>query len=60
MKKQENNEYKPFNLEEAKAGRPVCTRNGQEVRIICFNAKRMPETVLKYTKPLKVKWREYP
>lgn len=22
MKKQENNEYKPFNLEEAKAGRP--------------------------------------
>ena len=53
MKKQENNEYKPFNLEEAKAGRPVCTRNGQEVRIICFNAKRMPETVLKYTKPLK-------
>ena len=39
MKKQENNKYKPFNLEEAKAGRPVCTRNGQEVRIICFNAK---------------------
>lgn len=30
MKKQENNKYKPFNLEEAKAGRPVCTRNGQE------------------------------
>lgn len=39
MKKQENNKYKPFNLEEAKAGRPVCTRNGQEVRIICFDAK---------------------
>lgn len=30
---------KPFNLEQAKAGKPVCTRNGQEVRIICFDAK---------------------
>lgn len=39
METKENNKYKPFNLEEAKAGRPVCTRNGQEVRIICFNAK---------------------
>lgn len=39
MKQQENNKYKPFDLEQAKAGRPVCTRNGQEVRIICFDAK---------------------
>ena len=30
---------KPFDLEAAKAGKPVCTRNGQEVRIICFDAK---------------------
>jgi hypothetical protein len=28
---------KPFNLEEAKRGKPVCTRNGDPVRIICFD-----------------------
>lgn len=28
---------KPFNLEEAKAGKPVCTRDGRDARIICFN-----------------------
>ena len=30
---------KPFNLEEAKAGKPVCTRDGKPARIICFNRK---------------------
>lgn len=30
---------KPFNLEEAKAGKPVCTRDGRSARIICFDAK---------------------
>lgn len=30
---------KPFNLEEAKAGKPVCTRDGREARIICFDVK---------------------
>lgn len=30
---------KPFNLCLAKQGRPVCTRNGLPVRIICFNKK---------------------
>ena len=30
---------KPFNLEEAKAGKPVCTRDGRKARIICFDAK---------------------
>lgn len=30
---------KPFNLEAAKAGKPVCTRDGRKVRIICFDAK---------------------
>ena len=30
---------KPFNLEEAKAGKPVCTRDGRKVRIICFDRK---------------------
>lgn len=30
---------KPFNLELAKAGHPVCTRDGHKVRIICFDRK---------------------
>lgn len=30
---------KPFNLEEAKSGKPVCTRDGRKVRIICFDYK---------------------
>lgn len=30
---------KPFNLEAAKAGKPVCTRDGRNVRIICFDCK---------------------
>lgn len=29
----------PFNLEEAKKGRPVCTRDGRKARIICFDRK---------------------
>ena len=39
--KDNNKEYnlKPFNLEEAKAGKPVCTKGGQKARIICFDAK---------------------
>lgn len=28
-----------FNLEEAKKGHPVCTKDGKDVRIICFDAK---------------------
>lgn len=31
---------KEFNLQEAKAGKPVCTRDGRNARIICFDAKR--------------------
>lgn len=27
---------KPFNLEEAKAGKPVCTRDGRRVEILSF------------------------
>lgn len=30
---------KPFDLEAAKAGKPVCTRDGRKARIICFDAK---------------------
>lgn len=35
---------KPFDLEEAKAGKPVCTRDGRKARIICFdlNNKNFP------------------
>lgn len=31
---------RPFDLEAAKAGKPVCTRDGRKARIICFDAKR--------------------
>lgn len=42
IKNQENMEekklnLKPFDLEAAKAGKPVCTRNGRKARIICFD-----------------------
>jgi len=30
---------KPFNIEEAKAGKPVITRGGRDVRILCFDCK---------------------
>lgn len=30
---------KPFNLEEAKAGKPVCTRDGKPARIVCYDKK---------------------
>lgn len=28
---------KEFDLEKAKAGHPICTRDGREVRILCFD-----------------------
>ena len=33
------NSLKPFSLELAKQGKPVCTRDGRKARIICFDAK---------------------
>ena len=30
---------KPFNLEKAKSGKPVCTRDGRKARIVCFDRK---------------------
>jgi hypothetical protein len=30
---------KPFDLEAAKNGAPVCTRDGRDVRIVCFDTK---------------------
>ena len=33
---------KPFDLQAAKSGKPVCTRDGRKVRIICFDSKNDP------------------
>ena len=30
---------KPFNIQKAREGKPVCTRDGRKARIICFDAK---------------------
>lgn len=30
---------RPFNLEKAKEGKPVCTRDGRPARIICYDQK---------------------
>ena len=35
--KEENLTLKPFDFEAAKAGKPVCTRDGRKGRIICFD-----------------------
>ena len=35
--KEKNLNLKPFDLEAAKAGKPVCTRDGRKARIICFD-----------------------
>lgn len=37
MEKRLCNRLKPFNLEAAKAGKPVYTRDGRKARIICFD-----------------------
>ena len=37
---------KPFDLEKAKAGHPVCTRDGRDVRILCFDLKADPYVVV--------------
>lgn len=37
MKVKLNSSLKPFDLEAAKDGKPVCTRDGRKARIICFN-----------------------
>ena len=34
---------KPFDIQKAREGKPVCTRDGRKVRIICFDAKRKNE-----------------
>ena len=37
LKSQESVQMKPFDLEAAKAGKPVCTRDGRKARILCFD-----------------------
>lgn len=39
MKVKLNSSLKPFNLEAAKAGKPVCTMDGRKARVICFDTK---------------------
>lgn len=39
MDKIDTNKLKLFDLEAAKAGRPVCTRDGRKVRIVSFDMK---------------------
>lgn len=34
---------KPFNLQKAKAGKPVCTRDGRKARIVCFDREYLYE-----------------
>ena len=38
-KNMETSNLKPFNLKDAKSGKPVCTRDGRKARIICFDLK---------------------
>ena len=38
IKDKEKCNLKPFDLEAAKSGKPVCTRDGRKARIICFDA----------------------
>ena len=37
--KSSKSKLKPFDLKAAKAGKPVCTRDGRKARIICFDAE---------------------
>ena len=37
MKVKLNSSLKPFDIEAAKSGKPVCTRDGRKARIICFD-----------------------
>ena len=37
---------KPFDIQKAREGKPVCTRDGRKARIICFDAKRMHQPII--------------
>ena len=42
---------KPFDLQAAKSGKPVCTRDGRKARIICFDAKSSLPLIALITQP---------
>ena len=46
IKLQETIQMKPFSLDAAKQGKPVCTRDGRKARIICFDKKCLDEQIL--------------
>lgn len=41
---------KPFDLEAAKSGKPVCTRSGKSARIICFDVKGAKHPIIALVK----------
>ena len=43
-KRESKPNLKPFDLEAAKAGKPVCTRDGKKARIICFDLQSIENT----------------
>ena len=50
---------KPFDIEAAKAGKQVCTRDGRKARIICFDAKDTQPIIGLYEKNIDGIVREY-
>lgn len=52
-------DLKPFDLNAAKAGKPVCTRDGRKARIICFDAKDTQPIIGLYEKNIDGIVREY-
>lgn len=42
---------KAFDLQAAKAGRRVCTRDGRPARVVCFDAKCSPPVIALITQP---------
>ena len=50
--KYDTSKLKPFDLEKAKAGDPVCTRDGSSVRILCFDIKNMEHNTSHISQPI--------
>lgn len=59
IKDKEECNFKPFNLKAAKAGKPVCTRDGRKARIICFDVKDTQPIIGLYEKNIDGIVREY-
>ena len=50
---------KPFDIQKAREGKPVCTRDGRQARIICFDAKDTQPIIGLYEKNIDGIVREY-